>query len=371
MDEDLSVGASATLTVKDAAKSSNANLKSLSLSSGSLSPRFSAAQTNYTAKVENSVTSCKIYATAADGGSKVDVSGSAELKVGSNTRKITVTAPSGAQKVYTVIITRLEENEELEETNPEEETPEVNPYETVIDGVTYTVSTDISAIKLPNGFTAKKADFNEAEVAVAEDAEANYTIYYLKAAEGSDFTPYTLSNDGKTFNKLSLSTFGSNTYILADFPDDKTASDEYYETTLKLGENNVKAFLESNSDNSDFYYICCFFDGDYNIYCYDKKENSLQRSPYFKLIDIEETDDLAENAGFLERFNSLSTNSKVVTVGFLIAVLGVLALVVLFVSKLFKKENRFDDENTIITDDFDEVSVTNTAVPDAEAEDEE
>ena len=88
-----SIGASATMTVSDAAKSNNANLKSLSLSTGTLSPAFSASKTSYTATVANSVTTVKVYATAQDSGAKVAISGESALKVGKNTRNVTVTAP--------------------------------------------------------------------------------------------------------------------------------------------------------------------------------------------------------------------------------------------------------------------------------------
>ena len=112
MNSDEVIGASATMTVSDASKSDNANLKSLSLSNGKLSPSFSASRTSYTATVANSVTQCRVYATASDSGAKVSVSGDSALKVGKNTRTVTVTAPSGAQKTYTITITRLAENEE-------------------------------------------------------------------------------------------------------------------------------------------------------------------------------------------------------------------------------------------------------------------
>ena len=122
-----SVGASATMTVSDAAKSANANLKSLSLSKGTLSPKFSASKTSYTATVDTSVTEVKVYATAQDSGAKVEIAGESVLKDGENIRTVTVTAPSGAQKVYTIKITRSD-------LTTEPEVPEVNPLETTVDG---------------------------------------------------------------------------------------------------------------------------------------------------------------------------------------------------------------------------------------------
>ena len=51
VENDLSFAASANMIVSDVTKSDNANLKSLSLSKGTLSPKFSASKTSYTATV--------------------------------------------------------------------------------------------------------------------------------------------------------------------------------------------------------------------------------------------------------------------------------------------------------------------------------
>lgn len=96
----------ATVTVRDVALSQNADLKSITLSAGELYPAFSANTTVYNVSVNHYYTSVNLSAVAADSGAKVEISGSAELQVGANKRTITVTAPGGAVKVYTVTITR-------------------------------------------------------------------------------------------------------------------------------------------------------------------------------------------------------------------------------------------------------------------------
>ncbi|MBO5798027.1 MAG: cadherin-like beta sandwich domain-containing protein, partial [Clostridia bacterium] len=98
--------AGATVTVRDKALSQNADLKSITLSAGELYPAFSANTTVYNVTVNHYHTSVNLSAVAADSGAKVEISGSSELQVGANKRTITVTAPGGAVKVYTVTITR-------------------------------------------------------------------------------------------------------------------------------------------------------------------------------------------------------------------------------------------------------------------------
>lgn len=364
------VEASATMTVSDAAKSDNAQLKALSLSKGTLSPKFSASKTSYTASVANNVTECKVYATAADGNAKVEVAGDNALKVGKNIRTVTVTAASGAQKTYKITITRLDENEsapsDSDETASEPETePESNPYEAVVDGAAYTVATDISGISLPNGFSATVGEYNGTEVAVAEDKSANYTVYYLKSAEGDSYAPYLLSEDGSAFEKLEYATFGDNTYIFADFPSDTTAPEGYYSVNTEIGGFNLKTYAAEAPEYADFCYVYCFFDGAYGVYRYDSRENVLQRAPEFKLVYADDNA-LPSDAGFTARFNSLSSNAKIIVIGLALAVIGAIALIVLLAVRLIRGRERFDDDfedDDLFANGFDEVTVSDETEP--------
>lgn len=344
-----SVGASATMTVSDAAKSANANLKSLSLSNGTLSPKFSASKTSYTATVATSVTEVKVYATAQDSGAKVEIAGESVLKDGENIRTVTVTAPSGAQKVYTIKITRSD-------LTTEPEVPEVNPLETTVDGAAYLVLNDISGAALPAGFSVETAQYNGVDIQVAKDADGNYTLYYLKAADSEIATPYLLNGD--TFERLQCVAIGDKVYIFADVPAELTAAEGYYETAVKIGDFSVKAFASSNSDFTDFYYVYCFYDNGYRIYRYDSKENVLQRAPEFKLVSLEEKE-LSE-AGFSTRFASLATNAKIIVIGLLLAAVGAAVLIVLLIVKLVKGRNEPEDDDysdLLFRPDFDEVTV--------------
>ncbi|MBU1241695.1 SUMF1/EgtB/PvdO family nonheme iron enzyme [Myxococcota bacterium] len=91
------------------AKSADANLTSLTVTSGTLTPAFSATTTTYTVTVPLAVTSLTVAVTAADGPwATVAVSPSQPmtLSLGANPAMVTVTAESGEQKEYTVMITQ-------------------------------------------------------------------------------------------------------------------------------------------------------------------------------------------------------------------------------------------------------------------------
>ncbi len=83
-----------------------ADLTSLSLSNGTLSPTFDPATTAYTDSVDNTATNVGVTAVAGPGATAV-VSGNSSLAVGSNTVTVTVTADDGTTiKTYTVTVDR-------------------------------------------------------------------------------------------------------------------------------------------------------------------------------------------------------------------------------------------------------------------------
>ena len=85
--------------------STNANLKSLTVSNAVISPAFSSGTTSYTATVAYDISTLSVSAAADDSGANVSVTGK-DLSVGQNTVSILVTAASGATKTYTITVTR-------------------------------------------------------------------------------------------------------------------------------------------------------------------------------------------------------------------------------------------------------------------------
>lgn len=92
-----------TATRKDN-RSSNNNLKLLSVNDKSISLNNNTQ--SYTLTVANKITSATIKALPQDDKSKVEIEGNSNLKVGSNTFKITVTAENNAIKTYSLTIIR-------------------------------------------------------------------------------------------------------------------------------------------------------------------------------------------------------------------------------------------------------------------------
>ena len=96
---------------KSTKKSDNADLKTLQISNGKLSPDFDKDITEYYTNVDLSVNKITTKVTLADNKSTVKVKGNRNLKEGENKIELTVTAESGKKKVYYIYVNK-KSNEE-------------------------------------------------------------------------------------------------------------------------------------------------------------------------------------------------------------------------------------------------------------------
>ncbi len=102
------------VTRKDS-RSSNAYLKSITLSSGEIT--FSKEQTKYQVVVENNIEELTVTAVAEDSKAKVSYTEKNTLKVGANVIKIKVTAENNSTKEYELTVTRKEQGQTLDNNN--------------------------------------------------------------------------------------------------------------------------------------------------------------------------------------------------------------------------------------------------------------
>ena len=355
----------ANLTVKDETLSANANLKSLSLSDGKLSPAFSASTTSYSVTVGKDVTECDIYAAAADDKAQVTVEGGSDLKIGSNSCTVTVTAQSGAQKVYKINITRTEEatqsTDSSEEDASSEETSSVEPgsLETQIDGAVYTVAENIESVEIPLGFEAERIIYNAAEVTVIKDQAENYTIYYLKSADSKEPEPYVLNSETNSFEKLQYMKQGGRYYIFENTPENDKF-DGFYATNSEIGGFNVSCYSSNQTELSAFSYVYCFNGEESGYYRYDSVEKVLQRYPEMKLAKVVSNTKTPEEAELGEKFSSLSPNRKIIIIGTVLLILCFLSLVILLVARAVNHRRSAEyATNLNYTDEFDSVDYEN------------
>ena len=184
--------------------SSNANLSTMSVSAGSLSPSFSPSVTSYTVNVGSDVSVCTISAKAQDSKATISVSGSKNLKAGKNVRSVTVTAENGSTKTYTITIYKAEgttggndkEDPDLPDEQPE--TPE--EIKITLGGKEYVLDENISENNIPEGFTITSAMYGQQEIPVIKDSQLKYTFALLKDGETGDSRWFFFNEENDTFS---------------------------------------------------------------------------------------------------------------------------------------------------------------------------
>ncbi len=99
--------ASQIILVTKESSNNNADLSSLTVNQGTLTPAFSANATSYTVNVANNISNITVSATAADANATITGTGNRTLNVGDNTINVVVTAPDGTtKKTYAITVTR-------------------------------------------------------------------------------------------------------------------------------------------------------------------------------------------------------------------------------------------------------------------------
>lgn len=208
--KDDAVGTVTYSTTLAAPKSTDATLKSLTVSNATISPAFSSGNTRYTAQVPFSVDKLSIQAAANDSKAKVTVDNVTLTPGGTTEVNVTVTAESGATKVYVIAVTREQDpnyvpsaNNELSGITAEDFrlspafSAEVTeyviwlPYETESVHITATAADAAASVTVSGGETLEAgADNPIYVVCTAEDGtQKTYLVIAKRAAAHGQTTP--------------------------------------------------------------------------------------------------------------------------------------------------------------------------------------
>lgn len=378
-------GSAAPVTISNpsAQASSNANLKSLIVSSGTLTPKFDPNVTEYSITIKNEITELWVSTTKADAKASVTVEGSKDMKVGSNKRVVVVTAENGTTKRYTLNITRLAADGQQPVTPPENNEPlndliEVNVGEDIM----YVVE-DFGDTELPKGFEITEYALNGKTVpALTTD---NYIVLMLRLPDNSKKAFYVYGDEGVFSELIGISIGGQTYYIL---PTDKVPDGYSAVNDFTIGDIVVPAFRNDEAGFEDFAVVYAMGPtGATSYYSYDIVENTIQRISGVTVDaetqpgigttppgEEEEEKDILTT--LTDNFTSLNTNGKIVVITILaIILLLVVAIIVLIVKIATAGRRDYDDdfeddlanENDASIVGFEYISTTNNA-PQAEAE---
>ncbi|MBQ8203188.1 MAG: cadherin-like beta sandwich domain-containing protein [Clostridia bacterium] len=346
-------GASGSVNV---ALSGNANLGSLKVSGGTLSPAFNPNTTNYIATVKHNVDKATLSAGVADGNSTVVGAGTFDLAIGDNVKTVTVTAANGTKKSYTVNIKRLTE----EETKALEEQERANDaFLITFEGKDYHIIQDISTLTVPGGFTASTTVHRENEIGILVDAAGEYTLFYATADEDETKTPLLFYKSGENDFKLLPGVISAgNLYILEEPVVNFTVGEGYFEKSISVGSLSVSAYGFTDTRLSDFYIVYAYFGGERGFYRYDTTNSVIQRAPDF-VVEVNEDEGKTERVNIFTNFSQLKTTAKIIVLLIAISILCIIALIVLFVIKITSYNKELPEEETVA---FDEVTESDTAV---------
>ena len=290
-DDYSSLGApsgSVTVTANNPTLSGNADLKSLVPSKGSLSPKFDPDVTEYTIAVSHSVTSLSLSATPDHSAAKTYISGKNALEVGKNTRTITVTAPNGTTKKYTVVITRAAAPTTRPTTSGTATkptgttttipTPPEDALEVEVGGNPMTILDTQAPVDLPDGFKWSTITINLVEVPAIVNDKTGMTLLYLTSATQTDNGLYIYLKEEDSFQRYRPMDVQAEGYLIYDLPTDQPAPNGVVAGTMLYDNHYVNVYVYEDPALSDFCIVWAVpAEGEAGWYTYDKKEETLQR----------------------------------------------------------------------------------------------
>ncbi len=346
---------SAAITVVTPKPSSNANLASIKLSSGSLSPAFNPNTTSYSATVKYGIESITITGAVSDGKATYTGGGTFGLEVGDNNRVLTVTAEDGTKKTYTINIKRMTEQETADAEAAERD---ANPTLVTIGNTDYTIVNDFTNVVIPAGFAQGTTTRKDAEITILNDDHGEYVLYWLVDSAGENGAFYTRDEDDK-FTRVNYVITNNKMYIIEE-PDIKGyVPEEYVKAERDINGASIKVYNFADEGLKDFCIVKCYVGGSRAYYCLDTVESTLQRAVDFELAieraELESTEKVDENdTQKLAWFKNMNKTGKAVfLLMVLIAIILIIVAVLVIIRISSSKAEEYDDDFALIeNDDF-------------------
>lgn len=249
-------GSKKVTVVKPREKSTNNNLKSLSVEGYTLSPEFNQDTLEYTVELEASVEKIMVNAEKAD--SYASISGGGEIAVseGDNRIEIKVTSETGKEKVYVI-------NAVVKDSNP---------ITTTVENKKLTVVKKASSLTKPDLFEETKIKINEMEIPAFYNETTGTTLVGLRDESGK-IDLYIYDQDKNSYQKY-LTLIGTEFHLIQK--EAKGIPEGYQKVTKKIDDIEYTAYQK---DKSDFLllYGTILENGSEGWYSYDTKEKTLQR----------------------------------------------------------------------------------------------
>lgn len=364
-------GASASVNVKNetgddaengdnANKSSDNSLSSLTLSAGKLSPAFKYNITNYTAEVENNVTSVVVSAKANNKNATVEsVKGGEKLVVGSNKIQIVVKAENGVTATYVVNVTRKaagDDDKQKDSEKDEQQDGDLSQQYYEINGQKLYPATSIPEEVVPQDFEQGTMKLWEKDYPYLYNYKIGSQICLLYLVdENKENGALYMVMDSAPYEAYPYVSFSSEFGYIVVVPD----ADE---TTLPAGYKAGTLDIEGKGSIGAYYYgkdkdVCLVYavnnEGNYGWYLYDVNERTYMRYLGNSEADREEIQvpDTEAQSGDVQK---LESQNRMIFWAFLIVVLFLLIVIVILVLSRRNRLEHPEEEDFEDFDDFDD-----------------
>lgn len=332
--------------------SSNADLASIKVSDGTLTPEFDPDVTEYNVIVKYDVKEITITGSVADGTAIYTGGGTFAIKVGANSRTLTVTAENGSKKSYTVNIKRMTK-QETNTANDEERSSD--PLFVVIDGKDYTIVNDPEQIIVPKGYEMGTTERKDEEIIVLNDKHGKYQLYWLVDENNQNGAFYTRDENDK-FTRVNCINAGGNLYIIEHFDIGGALPTGYVLSDRVIDGVKLDVYGFTDEALKDFYIVKCYVDGKTGYYCFDSTEATMQRAITFELALSQ-----ANNPPADVEEEPKNKTDLVLLYALLAAILILIAAVVIVII-IASNRKRYNDDNFVSIADSDFLAYDSTDI---------
>ncbi len=233
-------------------KSSDNNLKSLSVEGYEISPAFNKDELNYTVNVEEGTKTVKINATPNESHAKITGTGEKELIPGVNSLNIIVTSETGVDKIYNLTVNVIDKD----------------PINVVVDGKNYTVVKLKENITCSELFELGEMVVENFTVPVCKNEKIDYTLVGLKDEEGNIELFRFKDNKYTKYEEFK----NSNLVII---PKEFSGKTNYTKDKIKINDKTYEVYKTKKSKRFVLIYAINVETGEEGFYSYDTKNNTF------------------------------------------------------------------------------------------------
>lgn len=233
-------------------KSSDNNLKSLSVEGYEISPAFNKDELNYTVNVEEGTKTVKINATPNESHAKITGTGEKELIPGVNSLNIIVTSETGVDKIYNLTVNVIDKD----------------PINVVVDGKNYTVVKLKENITCSELFELGEMVVENFTVPVCKNEKIDYTLVGLKDEEGNIELFRFKDNKYTKYEEFK----NSNLVII---PKEFSGKTNYAKDKIKINDKTYEVYKTKKSKRFVLIYAINVETGEEGFYNYDTKNNTF------------------------------------------------------------------------------------------------